>query len=149
MKYLDEVFRYAMARLDDREEAEDVAIEVVQALPSPCLRRDLRVYMLGMARRKIADRRRGARPTVSVREDEATVRFDVEADEAALVAGVMGELSPDHREVLTLKYVVGLSSSEIGRTLGKRPEAVDSMLQRAREAFARRWNRITSDEVDG
>ena len=64
MDFLDDVFRYSYARLGQREEAEDVAIEVVQALPNPCKRRDLRVYMLGMARRKIADRFRRARPTL-------------------------------------------------------------------------------------
>lgn len=149
MRYLDEVFRYAMARLGQREEAEDLAIEVVQALPSPCFRRDLRVYMLGMARRKIADRRRGARPTLVVREADAATRFDAAADEAAVVACTMSGLSAEHREALALKYVIGLSSAEIGQMLGKRPDAVDSLLQRAREAFAREWDRLTSDEVNG
>ena len=35
MGYLDTVFRYAMARLNQREEAEDIAIEVVQAYKCP------------------------------------------------------------------------------------------------------------------
>ncbi|MBN9502357.1 hypothetical protein ABT09_02150 [bacterium SCN 57-13] len=147
MDFLDDVFRYSYARLGQREEAEDVAIEVVQALPNPCKRRDLRVYMLGMARRKIADRFRRARPTLEVREADATFRFDREIDEATVVAQTLNTLSADHREVLTLKYVIGLSSQEIGTLLGKRPDAIDSLLQRARDAFSHSWQGLTSDEV--
>jgi len=68
MVYLDDFFRYAMARLRIREDAEDVAIEVVQSLPNPCARRELRIYMLGMARRKVADRLRSRRPLPTIRE---------------------------------------------------------------------------------
>ena len=148
MGYLDTVFRYAMARLNQREEAEDIAIEVVQALPNPCYRRDLRLYMVGMARRKIVDRLRRLRPVVVVREEDATVRFDTRSDDASLIAQAMSALSADHREAVALKYVVGLSSAEIAQVLGRRPEAVDSLLQRARAAFGQEWTRLTSEEVN-
>ncbi|AIE84679.1 RNA polymerase sigma factor [Fimbriimonas ginsengisoli] len=148
MKHVDDVFRYAMSRMGQREEAEDVAMEVVQALPNPCYRRDLRVYMIGMARRKIADRLRRRHPVNEIRESEAASRFDHASDEAAMVARTMSSLSPEHREALAMKYVVGLSSAEIGAAMGKRPEAVDSLMQRARDAFAREWTRTSSDEVN-
>jgi len=148
MSYLDEVFRHSMLRLGNREDAEDVAIEVVQALPNPCFRRDLKVYMFGMARRKVIDRLRRPKSVAEVREAEAAVRFDVAFDEASMVGSTLAELSEDHREVLTLKYMVGLTSLEIGRITGKKPEAVDSMLQRARESFSQSWRRISSDEVN-
>jgi RNA polymerase sigma-70 factor (ECF subfamily) len=146
MVFLDDVFRYAMARLGHREDAEDVAIEVVQSLPNPCYRRDLRVYMLGMARRKVADRLRKRRPTMPMRESEATLRFDDKSDEITQVSAAMEAIAPDHREVLTLKYIVGLSSAEIGKLLGIRSDAVDSRLQRGREAFARAYS--SNDEVN-
>ncbi|MFI5385709.1 MAG: RNA polymerase sigma factor [Fimbriimonadales bacterium] len=148
MIYLDEVFRYSMVRLGNREDAEDIAIEVVQALPNPCVRRDLKVYMLGMARRKAITRLRRTRPQVDVRDEDASMRFDDRADEAAMVGAVLHGLSEEHREVLTLKYLAGLTSAEIGKIAGKRPEAVDSMLQRARDAFAQSWTRLSSDEVN-
>lgn len=147
MRYLDEVFRYAAARLGRREDAEDIAIEVVQVLPNPCFKRDLKVYMLGMARRKCIDRMRKERPSAGLRECDTALRFDHASDDAALVESVLRMLSTDHREVLSLKYIAGLSSSEIGRITGKKPTAVDSMLQRARDAFAEHWTRISSDEV--
>ena len=147
MAYLDDVFRYAALRLGQREDAEDVAIEVVQALPNPCSKSNLRVDMLGMSRRKVADRLRMARPTAEIRESDVPVSFDNAADEAAMVGIAMQTLSPDHREVLILKYVVGLSSAEIGQVVGKKTEAIDSMLQRARSAFEQTWLQITSEEV--
>ena len=148
MGHLDTVFRYAMARLNQREEAEDVAIEVVQALPNPCYRRNLRLYMIGMARRKVADRLRRLRPEISVREQDTAVRFDGRSDDATLIAEAMAALSADHREVLALKYVAGLSSLEIGKVLGRKSEAIDSLLQRARAAFSQEWTRLTSEEVN-
>ncbi len=148
MVYLNDVYRYAMAKLGHREDAEDVAIEVVQALPNPCRRRDLRVYMLGMARRKVADRVRKRRQTEPIRETDLKGRFDHQADEAAFVTCVMQHLNPEHREVLVLKYVVGMSSAEIGKVLEKRPDAIDSQVQRAREAFERHWSQLSGEEVN-
>lgn len=147
MRYLDDVFRYAAVRLGQREEAEDIAIEVVQSLPNPCFRSNLRLYMLGMARRKVVDRMRRNRQGAELRDCDRTVSFDAASDDASLVGQVLSELSPDHREVLTLKYVIGLSSAEIGKLTDKKADAVDSMLQRARAAFEKNWIQLSSEEV--
>ena len=148
MAYHDDVFRYAMARLNHREDAEDVASEIVQALPNPCYRRDLRPYMIGMARRKVVDHLRRAKDTVPIGDVDGAARFDSQADQSAMVGSTLATLSDDHREVLVLKYVVGLSSAEIANVLGKRSEAIDSLLQRARASFGTAWTRITSEEVE-
>lgn len=147
MDYLDDVFRYASARLGQREEAEDVAIEVVQALPNPCLKDDLRIYMLGMARRKVADRLRKRRPTQPLLESDVSYGFAEASDSAATVAKALAQLSEEHREVLVLKYINGLSSREIGHLSNRGEDAVNSQLQRARDAFSQQWNVLTTDEV--
>lgn len=98
--------------------------------------------MVGMARRKVADRLRRRRPTLEIREDAAVASFDGASDAAAMVAAAMARLSLEHRELLTLKYVLGFSSMEIGRALGKRAGAVDSGLQRARTAFETVWKEM-------
>lgn len=141
MRYLDDVFRYSHARLGQREDAEDVAIEVVQALPNPCRRKDLRIYMIGMARRKVADRLRRSRPAELVDRD-AAVRSDAASDNATVVSAVLARLEDDQREGLVMKYVIGLSSEEIGTLTGRKASAVDSLLQRARDAFARQWTAL-------
>lgn len=147
LAYLDDVFRYAFSRTGNREESEDIAIEVVQALPSPCRKKDLRVYMIGMARRRVADHFRRKRESHPITEQGATTRFDSAADEAALVGQTLARLSDEHREAITLKYVVGLSSREIGAIMDRQSSAIDSLLQRARDAFAAEWTRLTSEEV--
>jgi RNA polymerase sigma-70 factor (ECF subfamily) len=141
MRYLDDVFRYAHARLGQREDAEDVAIEVVQALPNPCRRKDLRLYMIGMARRKVADRLRRRRSTELI-EGDACLRTDLRVDRAAVVGETLAALTEDHREALIMKYVIGLSSEEIGTLTGRKAAAVDNLLQRARDAFARQWEAL-------
>ncbi len=147
MVYHADVFRYAALRLGQREDAEDIAIEVVQALPNPCTKDNLRVYMLGMARRKVADRFRRSHQANELHENDVVGSFDAQSDDSAMVGSVMKGLSPEHREALTLKYVIGLSSAEVGRLMGKSSQAIDSMLQRARSGFELGWLQLTSEEV--
>jgi RNA polymerase sigma-70 factor (ECF subfamily) len=49
---------------------------------------------------------------------------------------VLDRLSDDHREALALKYLNDLSVDEIAAVMGRSSAAVNSLLQRAREAFA-------------
>ena len=60
----------------------------------------------------------------------------------------MHGLQPDHREALTLKYINGLSSAEIGRVMGKNPACHRQLAAaRARSGFGEAWLQLTSDEV--
>jgi RNA polymerase sigma-70 factor (ECF subfamily) len=145
MSYVDDVFRYAHARLGHREDAEDVAIEVVHSLPNPCHRTDLRPYMIGMARRKVAERLRRRRPD-QILGREPSVRIDRQLDEAAAVTATLGHLAEEHRELLLMKYVLGMSSAEIGKIVGKKPASVDSSMQKARDAFSKHW-KANDEEV--
>jgi RNA polymerase sigma factor (sigma-70 family) len=52
------------------------------------------------------------------------------------VGQILSRLSPDHREVLALKYFHELTLEEIASLTGRSPAAINSLLQRAREAFA-------------
>lgn len=146
-KYLDDIYRYARARLRSREDAEDVAIEVVQSLPSPCRRNDLLIYMIGMARRKVAGRLRNAREISGIHETDLVATFDHASDDTLLVDIVLAKLTDDQREALILKYVIGMSTGEVGTTMRKKTEAIDSLLQRGRASFAREWNALSSEEI--
>lgn len=146
-KYLDDVYRYARARRFSREDAEDIAMEVVQSFQARGQRRDLRAYMIGICRRKIADRLRSARETVTLVDTDTLHRFDDAANEAALVEQVLSQLTDEQREVLTLRFVIGLNSRETGIALDRSSKAVDSLVQRGRAAFVREWNALSSEEV--
>lgn len=145
LKYLDDVFRYAKARLGNHDDAEDVAIEVVQALPHLCRKDNLRLFMIGMARRKVADRLR-RKSGLPLEDFNQMPAFDRASDEAATVESVLCTLVDDQREALILKYVIGMSSQEVGGVMKRGASAIDSLLQRARDAFEKEWNRIHEPE---
>lgn len=145
--YLDDVLRYAFFRLGSREDAEDVAAQVRHAALKEGRRlaeaEDPRVYLIGIARRKVADalRRRGRSPRSRSLDDPSFVppggSDDLEAvHRRTAIAAVMRRLPDDQREALALKYLMGMSASEIASLTERTPIAVNSLLQRAREAFA-------------
>lgn len=145
MQFVDDIYRYCLARGLGREDAEDVAIEVAQQSPVKPVANELRMYMIGMARRKIADHFRKKRPLVdgtSFSENSTCLNVDGKLD----VQRVLNVLSETHRECLILKYVNGLSSEEIGEILEISSGGVDSLLQRARKSFASEWKSMHGDD---
>ncbi len=141
-EFIDDIYRYAAAKTGSREDAEDIAIEVVHRAPKNLAREELKAYMVGIAKRRIADHYRKIRP------DETRLQeLQIPAMEEALdVHRTLGNLAENHRECLILKYVAGLSSAEIGDLMELKPEAVDSLLQRARKSFADEWEAMHGDD---
>jgi RNA polymerase sigma-70 factor (ECF subfamily) len=141
--YMDDVLRYAFFRLGSREDAEDVAAQVRHAALRMGEAEDPRIYLIGIARRKVADvlRRRSRGPRAHSLDDPTFIppggADDLDAiHRRAAIAAVMRQLPDDQREALALKYLVGLSAQEIADLTQRTPAAVNSLLQRAREAFA-------------
>ena len=142
MLFLNDVFRYALAKTASKEDAEDIAIEIAQQAPKTLKADELKPYMIGMARRKIANHFRHAS-----RELEPPSEPDeLPVDEMLDVQRALDAIADNHRECLILKYVTGLSSAEIGVQLNLSSEAVDSLLQRARKAFATEWENMHGDD---
>ena len=146
MAYLDDIVRYAYARLGSHEEAEDVAMEVFQAafrfrreLPS---KSNPTLYLIGITRRKIADhlrsrnRQRG-RNTVSL-DDPTLKELSAQPNETSFqLVEALDSLPELQRDVLILKYLFGFSTDEIAGLIRKSPQAANSLLQRARESLAK------------
>lgn len=137
--YLDDVFRYVSAFVRPPAEAEDVTMEVFYAAFTSLgkLRRkdDPRLWLLGIARRKVADslRKRYRRHEEQLAASTASENPDI--DGVVVLAQVLDQLPKDQSEALVLKYVTGLSIDEIGVALGRSTAAANSLLQRARGAF--------------
>lgn len=141
--FLPIVYGYCLTRLSHRDDAEDAAVEVFSAValgksvPTP--EDEARAFLLGIARRKVADAlRRRARQSRD-RETETLPPLGLETgiltEEAAReIRAVVDSLPADQREALLLKYVERLSTREIGKTLNRSEPAVSSLLQRARAA---------------
>lgn len=63
-------------------------------------------------------------------------RLALEAEEVERLEAAIDQLTPEHREVLTLAHLAGLSRAEIGRQMGKSEEAVRALLHRATARLA-------------
>jgi RNA polymerase sigma-70 factor, ECF subfamily len=155
-RYRQAVLRYASARVGAGSEAEDVVAETfaaalarLDACPAPveegAEHDPARAWLLGIARRKVADalRQKTRRRETALSETlnaPASQRPEPQAlaDEAArTLQAILEGLPADQREALLLKYVDGLSLIEMGRVMGRSSRAASQLLYRAREAVRR------------
>jgi RNA polymerase sigma-70 factor, ECF subfamily len=148
-QYGNVILRYLTARLPHLADAEDVTVDVFVAAFSaiarcPAQSREedfdpVRAWLLAIARNKCIDHLRKHKNQQTATLEEYQDIATPSAENVALqherqyeIRAVIATLPTDQREVLLLKYVDGLSLKEIGLILHKRPEAVSSLLQRAR-----------------
>jgi RNA polymerase sigma factor (sigma-70 family) len=125
---------YARRRLTSDALADDVVSDVFLVVwrrldevpPQP------RLY--GIARRALANRRRGEARTTALRERITHERRDPVGipDEDGRVLRALARLSEPDRELLLLVAWEGLEPSELAQALGARPETIAVRLHRAR-----------------
>ncbi|KAJ1683915.1 hypothetical protein LUZ63_020868 [Rhynchospora breviuscula] len=149
--YLNDVYRYVGRRLERREDVEDVCAEVFvvafEQLPRFRGQVEIRLWLLGIARRKVADaiRKRVRRREIALSEFEELEPPDtncltqpqnaaIQAESRTMLRNVLLGLKDDQREVLLLKYVEELSVEEIAIVMNRSKAATNSLLQRARAA---------------
>ncbi|MBS1721934.1 MAG: RNA polymerase sigma factor [Armatimonadetes bacterium] len=146
--WLDDLVRYFYAKLGSYEDAQDAAIEAWHQGTAKAAKvmgsANPKAYFFGMARRVAADHlRKMAR---NKREPWATgSTAAAPTEDAAMVDEVLRGLSDDHREALVLAYVHGFNHVEIAQITRRSPAAVNSLLQRAREAFRTQGSHIVED----
>ena len=154
LDFLADLVRYAYSRLGSLEEAEDVAIEVLQAATQ--VRgglqslQDPRLYLLGIARRKVADQYRKSRRqrgpgTLSLDDQSSVAAPSASTDISIEVRAILAKLPEIYQEVLVLKYIHELSAEEIAIVLRKSKASARSLVQRARDAFAREGGHLVED----
>lgn len=148
-RYAPAVFRYLFYRLGDPQMAEDLTSEVfVRALEAlPRYRRrglPFSAWLYRIAGARVADyfRQRRRRPTVALHsergarseppEEEVLARMTAEELQRALV-----RLTDLQQQVIVLRFVEGLSHSEVAAIVGKSEEAVRVLQFRALRALRR------------
>lgn len=133
---------YALRRVADRTSAEDVVAETFAiawrrrgALPEG---RQARPYLFGIARRVIANQRRGRRRSSRLidRLSRQPIADPGPPASDPRVATALAALSDSDREVLRLAAWDELSNEDIAMVLDLTPSAVASRLQRARRRLA-------------
>ena len=145
--YFPRVYRFALKRLHDRGEAEDVAQEVfltlLGALPSYRGQSSLLVWIFGITRNKVNRTFRKARPVLSPMDSDSV--FDVEGpepviDDAIEARRLLGrceeiisrDLTETQRRIFHLKHLRRQSIRAIAQALGKSEDAIKANLYRIR-----------------
>ena len=152
--YAPALFRFFMAAVGDRHQAEDLTgtafVSAIEDLPrfyGPV--EALGGWLFQIARHDLYDfRRRQARSRIEPLEDHlnevAMVAGADDPEESAIerldggrVLAALRELSPDQREVLLLRMAAGLTAPEVAETLGKTTGAVKALQHRGLASLAR------------
>jgi RNA polymerase sigma-70 factor (ECF subfamily) len=131
------LFRYAAARLGDREEAADIAsqvfLEAMRGIGRYNYRgRPVLAWFYGIAANLIAARLRKARRLVRRESlpEEGVDTTDGQIQNIAL-AQALQKLTDDQREAVTLTFVLGLPVKEAAALLGKKQATVYSLQAKA------------------
>ena len=148
--YFPRVFRFALKRLGDAGEAEDVTQEVFvtvfRCLQSYAGNSTLLVWIFGITRNKVNRRFRGRRPRLESIDDGVSTELaadDVPTDRAVDARRMLGrceavieqELTPLQRRIFHLKHLRRQPIRAIARALGKSEDAVKANLYRMRRAL--------------
>jgi RNA polymerase sigma-70 factor (ECF subfamily) len=152
--YAPALFRFFMAAVGDRHQAEDLTgttfVSAIEDLPrfyGPI--EALGGWLFRIARHDLYDhRRRQARSRIEPLEDhlpeaarvagaDDPEELAIERLEGSRVLAAMRQLSPDQREVLLLRMGAGLSAPEVADTLGKTIGAVKALQHRGLASLAR------------
>lgn len=153
---LPEVYGFVLARCGSRELAEDLTADAfmsaVSAIRSGAVDAITTGWLVVVAQRRLIDHWRrleveqrrlqllpGAAEDV---DDPWTEDLDLGIARTALAG-----LGPQHRAVLTLKYIDGLSVAEVARLMGRSVPATEGLLQRARTALRRAYDEVQADEL--
>jgi RNA polymerase sigma-70 factor (ECF subfamily) len=153
LRYFDQVYGYSRAMLRDAHEAEDVTqqvfVETLRRLPQFEIRSDqpFRAWLFWLARNRVRDvLRKRSRLDVeepatleSLRNDEAASHegFGLDWISDAETAKSVERLPIGQRQVLVLRYLVGMSTEEIAIALERSPTAVRILQHRALRTLER------------
>ncbi|MCH7868357.1 MAG: sigma-70 family RNA polymerase sigma factor [Myxococcales bacterium] len=149
--YFPRVFRFAMKRLGDAGEAEDVTQEVfiilLKALPSFQGQSSLLVWIFGITRNTVNRRFRKVRPILQPLESGSALDVagpEAPADERADARRMLvrcddiieNELTPLQRRIFHLKHLRRLSIRAIAEALDKSEDAIKANLYRMRRVLS-------------
>ena len=143
--YHPRVFRYALARLGNRADAEDVAAETFARLLRELGRfrwkgAGFEAWLFRIAANLVVDRLRQAgrertqEEVAAANEGRGTAPPEesvLDAEQAGELSEMLGRLPREQREVLLLRFAGGLDTNEAGSVMGKKPNAIRQLQFRA------------------
>lgn len=133
------VYGFVSSRIRPREDAEDVTQETFVAAYKELhkLKGDARLWLYGIARRKVADLfRKRSRMGCTVPEAAEDVHLAVETREAVTqLRGLIAQLPQNQQEALLLQHLEGLSIAQIAVVMNRSPKSIKGLVARARETL--------------
>lgn len=151
-RYRDAIYRFCLARTGTSHDAEDLTADVfVKALRSLDAYQDrglpFAAFLYRIARNAAIDRSRTLRQPVSfdglVVEPAATQNVEAEANlavEKSILLTALTHLKPEHRDVITLRFIEGYAALEVAQMLGKTEGAIRTLQHRALERLRKEFD---------
>lgn len=149
--YFARVYRYLRIRVQQEEDAADLAqqvfLQVLDALPHYQSRgAPFAAWLFTIARNVLANRFR-RRPLMLSLEASGDLVADQELENNILrretheqLSKLLDTLDPSARDLLALRFAAGLSAPEIATIIGKRPDAVRKQLSRLLQALKEQYH---------
>ena len=146
-RFQPEILRYLVHRVGDPDAAEDLAQQVFlkawQAIPRYEARGvPFKAWLYRMAHNQMVDHFRTRRPTTDLEGVDPPQEAEAEglviaAETTEALAKAMSRLSEDHRQVLTLRFLMEKSAREIGEVMGRKEVTIRGLQMRALQALRR------------
>lgn len=148
--HVDDLYRFIFYRVSDQQTAEDLTSQLFIKAWDNLGRYESRgvrfsAWLYQIARNMVIDHYRTRKETVAL-EPIATMKPDPAANvskyierklEGEWVRSMLEHLTDDQREVLTLKFINGLSTKEVATVMKKKQGAIRALQMRALQALAK------------
>ncbi len=150
LRYADNVYGYVCSIVRDEHEAEDVTQGIFAKLLTALERYEPRsvpfsAWILRIAHNASIDHMRSRRavPCEEVRsvDDED---FDMSRERARDLHTALDKLPPEQRDVIVMRFVLGLSPREIAERIGRSEDAVHGLQHRGRTTLRRELTALQS-----
>lgn len=148
LRYSNSVFSYVSSIVRDEYAAEDITQTVFARLPFRLRRYEPRLTPFGAWITRVAHnasidylRAQRAVPCEEVLDPQASCE-DLSRDRLDAIRQALAALPQDQREVLTLRFVVGMSAKEIGERLGRTERAIHALQHRGRRRMRDELTRL-------
>ncbi|MCB0109019.1 MAG: RNA polymerase sigma factor [Caldilineaceae bacterium] len=131
--YSQRLYNYLRHKLPEEQDVEDILQETMTAAVTAIQTFDgkakLTTFLFSLANYKVADFWRKRQVTTELTDIHIDPGMNAESVE---FVEILQKLREEHRQVLLMRYYVGLGVDEIARILGKTYKGAESLLSRAR-----------------
>jgi RNA polymerase sigma-70 factor (ECF subfamily) len=142
------VYNYLRTRLPGPEDIEDVLgdtlVAAVRAIPNFDGNVSLITFLISLANRKVVDYWRRHPKTTEL--SDTFMGAGISSDGLEFQE-LLQQLRPAHRQVLLMRYHLGLGVDEIAAALGQSYKSTESLLSRARQELRRLLDGSDLDDV--